>query len=141
MYSQEDLFRRFATYLPANFIFGLAFLGASWQILEPIRYLNPLVTLLLLTGPTIAASKKFTDICLYQVQSFSRIYICSFFGVETWHGRGAPFFLFLRSPSLEELCTYCNTTIRGKLCLPKNSRCFGDEQKLMALVSEKNVFA
>eukprot|EP00904_Undaria_pinnatifida_P001103 jgi/Undpi1/10994/HiC_scaffold_30.g13295.m1 len=63
---QEDLFRRFATYLPANFIFGLAFLGASWQILEPIRYLNPLVTLLLLTGPTIAASKKFTDICLYQ---------------------------------------------------------------------------
>ena len=64
---QEDLFRRFSTYLPANFIFGLAFLGISWQILEPVRYLNPLATLLLLTGPTIAASKKFTDICLYQV--------------------------------------------------------------------------
>ncbi|CBJ29877.1 conserved unknown protein [Ectocarpus siliculosus] len=63
---QEDLFRRFATYLPANFIFGLAFLGASWQIIEPIRYLNPLATLLLLTAPTIAASKKFTDLCLYQ---------------------------------------------------------------------------
>ena len=68
---QEDLFRRFATYLPANFIFGLAFLGLSWQVLEPIRYLNPLATLLLLTGPTIAASKKFTDICLYQVMGWT----------------------------------------------------------------------
>eukprot|EP00903_Cladosiphon_okamuranus_P010827 g10228.t1 len=63
---EEDLFRRFSTYLPANFIFGLAFLGISWQILEPVRYLNPLATLLLLTAPTIAASKKFTDLCLYQ---------------------------------------------------------------------------
>lgn len=67
MVCQEDLLRRFATYLPANFILGLAFLGISWQIAEPVRYLNPLATLLLLTGPTILASKKFTDLCLYQV--------------------------------------------------------------------------
>lgn len=64
---QEDLFRRYATYLPANFIFGLVFLGLSWQFLYPIRYLNPLATLALLVYPTIVASKKFTDLVLYQV--------------------------------------------------------------------------
>lgn len=62
----EDLFRRYATYLPANFIFGLVFLGLSWQFLYPIRYLNPLATLALLVYPTIVASKKFTDLVLYQ---------------------------------------------------------------------------
>ncbi|CAM9129828.1 unnamed protein product [Ascophyllum nodosum] len=63
---QEDLFRRFATYLPANFIFGLALLGIAWEVIYPLRSLNPLANLLILSGPTIFLSKQFTDLCLYQ---------------------------------------------------------------------------
>lgn len=100
--NQEDLFRRFSTYLPANFIFGLAFLGISWQLLEPVRYINPLATLLLLTGPTIAASKKFTDLCLYQVfrSAVTFTYACSIFSCVWSPPPPPPLGALLRRPYL-----------------------------------------
>lgn len=69
---QENALRRYATYLPANFIFGLALLGITYQVVEPIRFINPLIMLVILAYPTIVASKKFTDAFFYQVSGGRR---------------------------------------------------------------------
>ncbi|CAM9476921.1 unnamed protein product [Choristocarpus tenellus] len=63
---QEDAFRRFTTYLPATFILGLAMLGISFEVVEPLRHINPLFTLALIVFPASYTSFKLTNAVLYQ---------------------------------------------------------------------------
>ncbi|KAG5188447.1 hypothetical protein JKP88DRAFT_269457 [Tribonema minus] len=58
---QEDKFRRATLYTPVGIPTLLFTLGALYEVFEPLRSVNPLVTLILATIPTWAFTKAFTD--------------------------------------------------------------------------------
>ncbi|KAG5179923.1 hypothetical protein JKP88DRAFT_258228 [Tribonema minus] len=58
---QEDKFREATLYVPVGIPTLLFSLGALYELLEPLRSVNPLVTLVLATLPTYFFTKFFTD--------------------------------------------------------------------------------